>query len=180
MPKLSVVVAHVPGITLDIRLSNCLESLKGQYEELILVVNEGIGFGKAFNYGFKYATGDYIAAVSNDTVLLEGNLSDLCVPDTVTSPMVNSVLRDEFWACFFVWPRNVYEKVGGFDETFGLAYYEDLALEEEFKKHNIPMKGVLTVRIGHEGGATVKTISDEDTNMAIGRKRFIEKYGSLP
>lgn len=180
MPKISVVLAHVPAPNLDVRLDKCLKSLKG-YDELVLVLNDGIGFGKAFNRGFKYATGDYIIAVSNDTVLEKGNLQELCMPDVVTSPMINNVVRDnEFWACFFCWPRNVYESIGGFDESFGLAYYEDTDLRERFKQADIPMVGVPTVKVYHEGGATVKTISNEDENMKIGEKRFIEKYGYIP
>jgi hypothetical protein len=40
-----------------------------------------------FNIGLLgLATGDYIAVVNNDCCLAEGDVYDLCVPETVTSP----------------------------------------------------------------------------------------------
>jgi hypothetical protein len=38
------------------------------------------------NIGLGLATGDYIAVVNNDCCLAEGDVYDLCVPETVTSP----------------------------------------------------------------------------------------------
>ncbi len=177
MSKLSVVIAHVPQSNLDVRLDKCIQSLGGNYDELVLVINDGIGFGKAYNRGFKYATGDYILAVSNDTVVLDGNIRDLCVPDVVTSPVVNEIMREDFWACFFCQPRNIMEQMKGFDESFGFAYYEDNDLTKRIKQAHISMAGIPTVKIEHEGGATIRTISTTDENMKIGRKRYVEKWG---
>jgi GT2 family glycosyltransferase len=178
MSKISVVIPHVPKTKeLDESLDRCVKSLKG-YDELILVINDGIGFGKSFNRGFKYSKGDFIYAISNDTELIEGNLADLVDPDAVTAPMVNGRVQP-FWGCFFVMPRWVYEKTGGFDEDFGLAYYEDNDFILRLKKFGIPMKAVPSVKISHEGGKTVKALGKEQEAAAFGKEVFEKKHGTI-
>lgn len=171
---ISCVIAHVPKTpALETMLSNCLASLT-HYDELILVINDGIGYGAAFNRGFKHARGDYIIAVSNDTVLKAGKLEDLCDPEAVTYS------ADAQWGCFFCLPRWIYEKVGGFDETFGKAYYEDLDYLKRLERWGIPVKRVESVKVEHVGGATVKALDIESESAAIGRQRYVEKYGEEP
>ena len=122
--RLSVIIPHWP-IHPDVEplLDRCVKSLSG-HDELVVVVNDGIGFAAAVNLGLRTARGDFMAVVSNDTVWRHGNLLDMCVPGAVTSPKLNDAIQD-FWGCFFVVPRDVYVKVGPLDERFGLAYYED-------------------------------------------------------
>ena len=177
MSKISVVIPHVPkNKELDDSLDQCIKSLKGQYDELILVINDGIGFAKAFNQGFKYATGDFIYAVSNDTKLIAGDLRKMAVPDCVVSPIVNGRFQS-YWACFFAMPRSVYEKTGGFNEEYGLAYYEDDDFIIRLDELGIPMKGTREVEISHEGGKTVKALGKEEDAKAFGREVFLKKHG---
>ncbi len=52
------------------------------------MVNEGTGFAMNVNIGLTLASGDYVAVVTNDTRVEQGDVYDLCVPGTVTSPLV--------------------------------------------------------------------------------------------
>ena len=175
MPKTSVVIAHVPySEEAEKNLDICLSSIRAQYDELILVVNDGIGYGKSFNRGFKYATGDYIFLISNDTVLVEGKLSQLLVPNAIGVPVVNE--GGTQFGCFACVPRNVYESVGLFDERFTGAYFEDDDLLRRWNNAGIGLTRVSDVRILHEGGATVKAIMNEGELMAKNRKLFDEKW----
>lgn len=157
-------------------LDRCRKSLSG-YDELILVVNEGIGFAAAVNYGLRMAKGDFIAVVSNDTTWKEGNLSDLCVPGAVTSPRLNGGAQD-FWGCFFVVPRDVYEKIGPLDERFGLAYYEDNDYIKRLGQARVPTVCVASCNIESAGGQTMKHV-DEKVRYQLNVKNkglFDSKY----
>lgn len=159
--KLSICIPHWSVVPeLDDLLDRCMKSLP-PHDETIIVVNEGIGFAKAVNYGLRLAKGDYIAVVSNDTVWRRGNLSDLCVPGTVTSPILNGGKQD-FWGCFFVVPRDVYQKIGGLSEEYGLAYYEDNDYIARLSTAGVPMICVESCEIYSEGGQTMKHVSDKE------------------
>lgn len=171
---ISLIVAHYPiNPDLDEKLKWCLDSLTG-YDELVLVINDGIGFGKAFNWGMKYAKGDYLFVVSNDTYLLEGNLKDLCNPNAVTTPVKNN-MKQEFNGCFFVLPKWVYEKIGGFDEQFKVGYFEDDDYIMRLREAGIPMQCVESVKIATEGGRTMEFL-DKATAYNENRVKFIKKW----
>lgn len=173
MPKISVIIPHAPlSPYLDSLLDRCTKSLSG-YDEFVLVLNDAIGYGKAFNQGLKYAKGDYLVCVSNDTVLTGGSLADLCKPGVVTYS------RNAQWGCFFCLPRSVYEQIGGFDERFEKAYWEDVDYRKRLEVAGISCLRIDSIEVQHEGGATVKTLGIEGEAEAFGRRKYIEKYGHL-
>lgn len=58
MPKISVIIPHYYGLPdVDEALNNCIKSLI-DYDELIILANDGMGYGAAVNAGLKLATGD--------------------------------------------------------------------------------------------------------------------------
>ena len=86
-PRLSVVVPHWPlDDEVDAALEVCLASLPDC--EKIVVVNQGTGFAVNVNIGLRLASGEYVAVVTNDTRVVVGDVYDLCVSGTVTSPFV--------------------------------------------------------------------------------------------
>ncbi len=173
MPKISVIIPHYPlNEELNTKLDECVKSLKG-YNELILVVNQGIGFGKAVNWGLRMAKGDYLIVVSNDDTV-EGNLEDLCDFQSVTTPIVNNI-KQEFWGTMFCLPRWVYDKIGGFDEQFELAFFEDDDYIMRLRQAKIPMKPCETVKVRTLGSQTVKAMDINPYND--NRQKFIKKWG---
>ena len=88
MPTLSVVVAHWPlDEEANTALGRCVASFPPECERIV-VVNDGTGYGRNVNVGLRLASGDYIAVLNNDCRLDGGDVYDLCVPETVTSPLV--------------------------------------------------------------------------------------------
>lgn len=171
--KISVVIPHWPfSEEIDDTLKRCVDGLSG-YDELIVAVNEGTGFAKAVNTGMRLSKGEYIAVVNNDIEWKSGDLSSLCVPGTVTSPRVNGVSQC-FWGCFFVVPRDVYEKIGGLDERFGIGYYEDDDYLMRLKEAGIPL-GSVDCRIETKGGATMSRF-DVPELMRVNREKFDKKW----
>ena len=170
---ISVIIPHWPkNDYVNGLLENCRKTLTG-YDELILVVNEGIGFGAAINWGFKMAKGDYLVLVSNDVEI--GDVSKLCDPDAVTCPIVNG-LKQEFWGCCFCLPRWVYEKVGGFDEQFKMAFFEDDDYIMRFRQAGIPMR-YKEVEAKTLGGQTLKDMPEKNDFYNENREKFMKKWG---
>lgn len=88
MPTLSLVIPHWPlDEEIDDALRRCVASFPPSGERVI-VVNEGTGYGRNVNVGLRLASGDYIAVVNNDRWLADGDVYDLCEPETVTSPLI--------------------------------------------------------------------------------------------
>lgn len=156
-------------------LRECVGSLKGA-DEVIVIWNEGIGFGKACNKGMELARGDFICVVNDDVVVLEGTLKGLVDKTAVTSPVINGVAQN-FWGAFFCLPRWVYESVGGFDERFTKGYFEDDDLIRRLDKAGVPMKSVGSVKVKHLGGTTMEQLPNRDEIFERNKKLFKEKWG---
>lgn len=173
MSSVSIVIPHVSiSKEFDEMLNKCIASLGSDYNELIIFRNNGIGYAKAFNEGFKEARGDYLAAVSNDAFLTEGSVRDLCLPEGVTFS------SNAQFGCFFCMPRWVYEKTEGFDERYGLAYMEDNDFLLRLKDLGIPLFRIRKVKVDHIGGLTVRALSKEGDAINFARERFKERWGN--
>jgi len=90
---------------------------------------ENVGFTKNVNRGWKYALAngaDYVGIVNSDTYWLSGKLDDLCVPDTVTSPILENQTfgNKQLRGSFFVVPKTVSGRIGFLDESMK-TYFSD-------------------------------------------------------
>lgn len=174
MAKISVVIPHYPfSDGINEKLKKCIAGLSGA-DEILVIVNNKIGFAKAVNQGLKVASGDYIMVVNND-LEITGDIRSLCVPGTVTSPVVNG-REQKFWGCFFVIPRDVYEKVGGLDEEFEIGYFEDDAYIVTLQRAGIPMGGIRDVQVKTEGGSTMETLPEKNEIYRKNQELFNKKY----
>lgn len=185
MAKLSVIVPHWPlDDEIAAALERCVASLPPDCEKIV-VVNQGTGFGVNVNIGLRIATGDYLAVVTNDSEVLEGNVYDLCVPGTVTSPLVlekPGVEPGGFHGAFWVIPRDVLERVGPLDERFEGAFYEDDDYLQRLREAGIPTRQIASVRVrSRRIGLTMSKLPDKGQGwLAENRRRFTEKWGWTP
>jgi GT2 family glycosyltransferase len=86
-----------------------------------VIVNERTGFARNVNVGLHLASGDYVTVVGNDSRVVAGDVHDLCVPGTVTSPEVlgkPGIEPGSFHGAFWVAPSEVIDRVGVLDERF--------------------------------------------------------------
>lgn len=172
--KISVIIPHFPfSDGINDTLKKCVLSLSG-YDELVLVVNEGTGFAKAVNQGLRLAKGDFLMVVNNDTEWVSGDLKDLCVPGVVTSPRLNG-RNQSFWGCFFVVPREVYERIGGLDEQFGTGFYEDDDYIKRLDEAGIVMQSI-PCDIISKGSQTMSQF-DIPELMKANKAKFEKKWG---
>ena len=153
--------------------------------ERVIAVNDGTGYGRNVNLGLRLATGDYIAIVNNDCRLADGDVSDLCVPETVTSPLIigerqgfgESIEPGGFHGCFWVVPRPVLDRVGLLDERFEWGYWEDDDYIARLHEAGIPTRQVPSVRVKHVGGLTTVKVPEHRVWLERNEQVFKECQG---
>jgi glycosyltransferase involved in cell wall biosynthesis len=168
----------------------CIESYKDYFDEIIVTEDAGMfsekiknactsyiynnvrgNFTKNVNRGWKMASGDYVAIVSTDTYLVEGNPRDLCIQGFVTSPeVINQEV--ELAGCFFVVPDMARKAKGMLKEEM-TVYYSDTEYAERIKDI---FKKVNSVKIYHHGAVTVKKAGCEGHDQMVKDK---EAYDTL-
>jgi GT2 family glycosyltransferase len=188
VPRMSVVIPHWPlDDEVDAALRRCVRSFPFDCERIV-VVNDGTGYGRNVNVGLRLATGDFVAVVNNDCVLIEGDVHDLCVDGVVTSPLVigerqgfgESIEPGGFHGSFWVIGRAVLERVGLLDERFERAYWEDDDLLARLRAAGVPTRQVASVCVRHVGGLSTVKVPEHRRWLELNAQRFEEKWGSLP
>lgn len=136
---------------------------------------------KVYNLGAKLVTGNYIIFLNNDIRVIEGNLRDLCIPNTATCPLVNGKRPNcDLWGMFNVVPTKVHRAIGGFDERYGY-YYADNDYNEKLKEAKIRTMCIDRVDVFHYGGKTIHPVAKKlGVNVVKieekSKKRFKEKW----
>jgi GT2 family glycosyltransferase len=182
---LSVVVPHWPiDDEVDAALARLVRSLPEDCEKLV-IVNDGTGFARNVNVGLRLASGEFVAVVGNDAVVVEGDVYDLCVPGTVTSPVVEGkpgIDPGGFHGAFWVAPREVIERVGVLDERYEGAFFEDDDYLVRLRQAGVPTQQVGSVRVeSRRVGLTMSKVRDRaDAWYAVNERRFAEKWGWTP
>ena len=185
MIRLSVVIPHWPlDEEVNESLRACIASLPPACEKIV-VVNEGTGFARNVNIGLRVASGDYIAVVTNDSRVEDGDVNDLCVEGTVTSPLVTEkpgIDPGGFHGAFWVAPRAVFERVGLLDERFEGAFFEDDDFLERLRDDGIPVRQISSVRVwSRRIGLTMSKLPDKGRAwLTANERRFEEKWGWVP
>jgi hypothetical protein len=185
MPRLSVVIPHWPlDDDVDEALRACLTSLPPDCEKIV-VVNQGTGFAVNVNIGLRLATSDFLAVTSNDSRVVAGDVYDLCVPGTVTSPLVlekPGIEPGGFHGAFWVAPRKVLDRVGLLDERFEGAFFEDDDYLERLREAGVPTRQVASVHVwSRRVGLTMSKLPDKGKGwLATNERRFAEKWARVP
>lgn len=158
-------------------LKDCIESLKGKYQLLILAGKQPtlpIAWNMCLELGFSMGA-DYVIVSNDDVILTDGTVDMLCKKDTVVSPLINGGDWKIFHAHVFCIPRSVYEKVGKMDERYQL-YWCDTDYAKTLVDAGIPVEINHDVDFSHPSPArTLKHFagiterSDEEL--------FFEKWG---
>lgn len=169
---ISAIISHYAFLPEhDGYLEKCVASLDA--DELIIVVNDGIGIGKALNRGLSLAKGDFLCVLNND-IILHDSLADFCDNEgVVTGKVANQ--SDDKPRSFYVMPRWVYETIGGYDEQFEVGYWEDNDLIKRWENAAIPIK-ILDKHIDHVGGGTIDKMPGRDEFFEANRRRYEDKW----
>lgn len=132
---------------------------------------KNLGFTGNVNRGWRFSSSEYVGIVSSDTYLLHGNPRDLCIPNKVTSPLIENQRIENLAGPFWVTPKSITEKVGYLIEGMK-TYYSDTEYDNRVAKY---FKKVPNVVIRHHGAQSV-TVAGVEGKMEEDKK----VYDSLP
>lgn len=185
---------------------NCLESLDFERPDQVIVVDDGSpvssdiatvvlpqnkGFGGAVNSALKLAYGDIIVVSNNDIVFTPNWLSELCKPLKLGFDVSSIVTSDQGWetkdlitegdrfGSLWAMKREVYEKIGGFDEQFGMGYFEDTDYYLRAKKAGFKIGKNWNGLVEHKGKATFSVVDPHDNQYLQSQKLFKDKWGYI-
>lgn len=159
-------------------LYRIIKNSRGQDYELIILDRKGVETDQ--NRGLQTARGDFIVFVCNDMVLNDPTwLQKLAVPGVITSwrSSVSHWGFKEVDASLWCIPREVYEKVGLFDEQYMGSYgYSDNDYLMRAHLAGIELRGV-DIQAEHLVRKTfsvypLKGGNNTDRNKAIFSKKF--------
>ena len=178
--------------------NECVASLCDKVDELVYVdngstytyfiptgidkyvhLNENQGYIGGVNAGIKACKGDYIALVTNDTKLVDGDLHDLCIPDSIVFPkmITPEEYKHQFYhGCFYVTPNQPWIKHST-DYDF---FFSDT---EVFMRGMALGKAMVykpSVNIYHHVWQTMATGEKRTETYQNDKKIFIKKFGFDP
>lgn len=81
----------------------------------IYLLHPRLGHGVNLNIGFRVSTGDYVALLDSDVIIMRGSLRDLVIPEKVVCPF--NPLFAPFQGWFVVAPRWVITQCPPYDRT---------------------------------------------------------------
>ena len=137
----------------------------------------------AWNRGLERSKGDILVAMDNDVYVPEG--WDIEMTKHFADPNVGCVVpgvegsqNDRAGFCI-MFPREVYNKVGGFDERFNPAFFEDNDFFLRIKQAEKVMVCAKSTMVEHVGGGSNTVYKSLDLAQAFddSRAKFFEKWG---
>lgn len=167
-------------------LQRCIKSLVG-YDELLTLVTtkeSPLGFADSWNRISSIAKGDYIMFVGDNNYQTAGNLRELCIPNTVTSPTICHQKQD-FWGMVFCMPRDLVLKFGPYDMIYNNgSHFEDTDLALRLEKSGISCVCVDSVNFDRPSGgrtieADVNFMKKRGINAEIFRQTWHTKQQSV-
>lgn len=148
------------------------------------------GYARAANAGLEAATGDILILGNNDLVFHENWLTELLFPlnvgfdvSTVWTSDQKVKLEDRIesgakFGSLFAMNRDVYEKVGGFDEQFR-SIFSDTDLRRRILDEHFTIGKNLSDVVTHLARATHKVVDKDDSKEEFlhNQRLFEAKYG---
>lgn len=161
-------------------------------ERLTVIRNEeNLGYSKANNQGVAVAQGDILIFLNNDIIIRGDYLAPLekAVAENPKALIgAQLVTTDTGWNRFggelihyligwcFAMTRAAFEDIGGFDERYTPADYEDSDLCYAATKKGYDLKEI-PLPIQHLGNQTGKLLGDRRKITEANRVKFAEKWG---
>lgn len=150
------------------------------------------GFPECANTGFEAANGEIMILSNNDITYTPGwldgilkpfelgyDISHILVSDADGTTTEDTITDDDYFGSLWGMTRNVYNKLGGFDERFKNGTFEDKDYFVRAKRAGFKIGKNHAAYVNHVGRATMDTLypNREDFNENI--KRFEEKHGTI-
>ncbi|MHA2246906.1 MAG: glycosyltransferase family 2 protein [Candidatus Hodarchaeales archaeon] len=157
----------------------------------LLSLKNNVGFLKAANRGMKYAEGDVLCLISND-VRIHTNIIKRIKESLVMSQkqlIGNRLINfDSGWNTFngktysyiegwlLACTRDAWNDVGGFDERFAPADFEDVDLSTAFEAKGYSLCGMNNSKVEHLGAQSYGYNPEREAITKRNQKLFEEKW----
>lgn len=159
-------------------LARMVNSIAGQYDELVIVKEEWDNLAAKINLGLRRAKGDWLVVANDDLELTRGTLADLCVDRAVTCPLINGGVFKLFHGHCWCFHRHTYANIGPLYEGYHKFYYDDSDYWMTIDSKGYPIHTVEAVDFNHrEPGRTLKFLGGDEA-MATNRDIFISRWGA--
>lgn len=158
---------------------------------IILKNEENRGFSIACNQGAARADGDVFLFLNNDILIkgdyltplekaLADNPNSLAGPQKADFDTGWNVFGGKIISYLIGWclaiPKSIFETLGGFDEQFSPAYYEDVDLCYNALQNGIDLKQIW-VPLQHLGEQSGDQLADKRKITEANRIKFAKKWG---
>lgn len=192
------------SVTLPIYIANdhlaqltreCLYSLEGKYDELVIVDDasplptgefrdkadvfkrnvRNRGYIQSANRAIRHATCDHIIAITSDTRLLSGSLYALCM-DGYVFPTVEGKAMPFWDGAFYAFPT----VLGGLYDTRYKNYFGDLDKFYEAKMRGMLLAQVSDVVVFHHQSQSTQTKGIRTSDYEYGKEQFMKKWNIDP
>ena len=176
--KISVVIPHYEvDESYRAVLDACISSMKGQYDELIVIPDKIHNLSRKINKGILQSTGDYIVVCNNDILLDKGTLKDMCQEGVVVTPYVNGRSEKLFHAHMWVFSRKVLSEVGLMSEEYDGFYYDDSDYWMQIESRGFKIHQMENVNIIHTHPARTLSRLEQSSTQNNNKALFIKKWG---
>jgi len=161
-------------------------------DRLIVLRNEeNLGFSKAGNQGAKQAMGNILVFLNND-IIIKGDFITAIEKAISANPKsligAQLITTDTGWNVFDGQPipylagwclamtREIYDDLGGFDERFTPAYYEDIDLCYSAAQKGYGLQQI-SLPLQHLGEQSGKRLPGRQKITETNREKFAKKWG---
>ena len=148
------------------------------------------GFPECANTGWEGATGDILILSNNDIQYTPGWLEGILEPfkqgydiahirvsDADGMSTEDGITEDDYFGSLWAQTREVYEKLGGFDERFKKGTFEDKDYFIRAKKAGFKIGKNNAAVVEHIGRATMDKLYPEREDFHENMARFKDKHG---
>lgn len=164
------------------------------FDELFSIRREvNGGYAAAVNTGLREATGDVIIICNNDVVFIQPDwlkhllkplqegydISSIRTSDSDGWTTDDKITEGDKFGSIWAMKREVYETIGGLDESFGKGYFEDLDYQKRAEDAGFKVGKNHAGLVEHIGKATFSIVDPDDTAYKKAMERFKEKHGKI-
>lgn len=151
------------------------------------------GYAGAVNMGLFHATGDVIIVCNNDVVFIQPDwlkhllkplqegydISSIRTSDSDGWTTDDKITEGDKFGSIWAMKREVYETIGGLDESFGKGYFEDLDYQKSAEDAGFKVGKNHAGLVEHIGKATFSVTDPADTAYKKAMEKFKEKHGKI-
>ncbi len=161
-----------------------LAILSGPEQVIVVTAKLNLGVGASWNWFLNNVPMDCGAMIiSNDDIIFHKETFHMLYEE-IQKPDNDFVVPLGVWA-IFAETEKLHKDMGGFDENFYPAYFEDNDFQYRMKLKGYDITHVSEIPCGHKNSSTLAAFNEEEKqahhdNFRKNRSYYNDKWGALP